>query len=336
MGDRLSLGSTVNIIMRKGIKIGILHNPNSRNGSLWYKKQISTLGKERVLAVSSKDVSEIPSALAQMANAGVTHLAIVGGDGTLDAVLTALRHYSSFENEPIIGLFNAGTTNMTFKDLGFKTYSRKPLLKFIQSAHAGRLKLKSHKPLRVQSQELKHPLLGFFLGVGAIPRAIHYTRQKYHKKGITNSLSEGAVILSSLWRLIQSSNIQEDLLLKPIQSKLTLEQGEKTSDMVMLSITSLEKLLIGLRPYKTNKEHLSIMGISHPYNNLIKNIPELHKGTKELDVMQDTNLLATQSPWCTIAFDGEWTLDGEMFQSTHNAPLEITLAAPLDFAVGAV
>lgn len=315
-------------------KVGVLYNPNSRNGLKWYNRQAPGLDPS-VLALGTETPAHIPGALTRMAQAGVTHLAVVGGDGTLDAVLTALRNNQPFTHEPVIGLFNAGTTNMTFKDVGFKTLTRRPLERFVRGAHTGRLRLKQHQPLWVHSESLQAPQVGFFLGIGAVPRAIHHTRQTYHEKGITNGVSEGAMLLGAVWRLMRRDDIEHDELLRPITCQVKTPHNQKEVEMVLLTVTSLEKLLVGLRPYRENQPSLSVMGIFHPYTNLMRQMPALLFGTRELPLENSDNITATQQDKCELAFDGEWTLDGEMFQATKGAPVRIHLASPITFAVGA-
>lgn len=320
--------------MGQAAQAGILYNPNSRHGSEWYRKQLPSLVSFNYLSKGTDSVADIPEVLAAFAKEGVTHLAVIGGDGTLDAVLTAMRNHKPFVTEPVIGLFNAGTTNMTFKDLGFKTYSRAPLARFVSGAQNGTLTTKAHQPLYVESTSLKKPLIGFFMGMAAVPRAIHQTRENYHKKGITNGISEGATVLSSIWRLIRNKDVEHDSLLKPVKNIITLDEGKHEAQTILLTVTSLEKLLVGLRPIKRNPAEVAIMGIFSPYSKLVRHLPALLFGTRRLPLTKNGNFTATTSTACELTFDGEWTLDGEMYQSTKEHPVRIRPAESFTFAVG--
>ena len=317
-------------------KVGLLYNPQSLHGAEWYNKQIHKLSAQKQpLAIGTQTPEEIPAALQKFAASSITHLAVIGGDGTLDATLTAMRNHSPFQTEPILALFNAGTTNMTFRDVGFKTRKHGPLRQFIAAAENNKLKLKQHRPLYIDSPSLTRPLYGFFLGTAAIPRAIHHTRQKYHQKGLTNSLSEGATILTSLFRLLRRKNVQQDALLAPVQNNIALDGKQKKGPAVLLMVTSLDKLLVGIKPYHGKQNQgFSVTGIFYPYGHVWQNIPTLLNGKNELPFTTNNNFIATQGQVCSLTFDGEWTLDGEMYHATSNAPLTVTQANPLTFAVG--
>ena len=320
--------------MSKTSKVGVLYNPNSRHGLSWFEKQSAQLQGSHIFAIGTKDLDDLPEALQAMAREGITHLAVIGGDGTLDAILTALRNHQPFAHEPVIALFDAGTTNMTFKDVGFKSRRRDPLREFVQGAAKNSLNVKKHRPLLIKSAALNQPLYGFFMGMAAVPRAIHQTRSKFHQKGLTNSLSEGATILTSLTRLLRQKNLETDPILSPVPIEINLDGHNKRSSATLLALTSLRKLLVGIKPYHGSNDGFSVMGIFHPCDGLFKKLPALLYGTHELPLSPDNNLAATQGHNCVLTFDGEWTLDGEMHQTTSQTPLTIEQGAPITFAVG--
>lgn len=316
--------------------VGILYNPNSRHGDAWYQKQIkrgAQIGGIHVIRTQGNEA--ILPALEKMAQQGITHLGIIGGDGTLDAILTVLRNNSLFKKEPVIALFRAGTTNMSFKDIGFKSKAFVPLRAFLKSAQNGQLRTKQHTPLMVQTLANPAPVFGFFLGAAAVPRAIHHTRRKFHTKGITNGVSEGATIGKSLWQLLRNKNIKTSPILRPVPTQITFQKEPLIeTQTIVLTLTSLNKLLLGLRPQQSQSGGFSVMGITHPYKSLFKHLPTLLFGRKPTGNEAENGYITRTTTACTLHFDGEWTLDGEMFQAKAHQPLTVTQAQPFTFAIG--
>ena len=334
-------------------KIGVIYNPSSGSGKNPLHKRLNRARHAAgVIFIETKSKADIVPALSQMATRGANLLAIVGGDGTVDAVLTALRKHKPFATEPTIAVYDGGTTNMSYLDIGYKGRSynaslagfnsrrgqtENPIVDLLKVANDGKLKTLRRSPLQVESFSLKEPLLGFFLGTVAIPRAIHHTRDTYHTKGMTNGFGQALATSGMLWRLVRG-NVNGDPILTPARTVIEHDGTTRTADTVFLTLTSLERLILGMRPLAKNAQNkgdLALMGITTPYSRFISNLPGLLAGRQTLDPELNNGAINLRTDACTLSFDGEWTLDGEIFNTTAETPLTISAAAPFTFAVGA-
>ena len=319
--------------MHKQAKVGVLYNPNSRSGAAWFDKQKKYANLDSVMVARTEKLSDVPARLEAFAKGGVTHLGVIGGDGTLDGVITHIRNHSSFAKEPVLAVFDAGTTNMSYKDVGFKARGSKQLARFINAAEKDHLATKSHQPLKVSSKSLSTPVYGFFMGMAAVPLAIHETRKKFHKKSISHGLSEGMTIAGAVWQLIRNNEMTDDSILSPVHTKITVGAQSHEADTILLTVTSLNRLLVGIHPPK-GKNPMAIMAIFSPYSNFLGHLPALLFGTRQIPFKKDGEFASQRLDACELAFEGEWTLDGEMFKATKDKPLRLSAADPFTFATG--
>ena len=73
-----------------------------------------------------RNLSDAASALAELAQREVDVVAVNGGDGTIQAVLTALFHLKPFEQLPLLAILRAGTDSAIARDVGIRGRRRVP------------------------------------------------------------------------------------------------------------------------------------------------------------------------------------------------------------------
>ena len=106
------------------IKVGIITNPRSyRNKGGLDSLSHAIAGHANVHHAVLGDVSEIPVILRDFAGRDVNLLAIVGGDGTVQATLTGLFVSRPFDTLPTLAVLPAGRTNMIAADAGIRSRS---------------------------------------------------------------------------------------------------------------------------------------------------------------------------------------------------------------------
>jgi diacylglycerol kinase (ATP) len=97
----------------------LLSNPRSFRMSMGDRlERLESLAADRgipVLHVS--DAESIAEAVAEVADAGAANMAVAGGDGTLQAVVTELLQQLPFERRPAILILGGGRTNLIARDL---------------------------------------------------------------------------------------------------------------------------------------------------------------------------------------------------------------------------
>ena len=115
--------------MAKLNKIGILSNPLSGRvkNDVTAIQDLSKSIPEGIYREASNQ-AEFKTVLEEFSNNKIEVLVIIGGDGTIHAVLSYLFSRKIFSSLPMLAIVPAGTTNMTAKD--FKI-SGKPTISFL-------------------------------------------------------------------------------------------------------------------------------------------------------------------------------------------------------------
>ena len=100
--------------------IGVLINPLS-GGNLNGLDSIRSVIHDNpgVIRHDVRTPQEVLEALLDFARRDVDLLAVNGGDGTVQAVLTSLFLHQPFRIMPLLAVLQAGTTSMTARDVGF-------------------------------------------------------------------------------------------------------------------------------------------------------------------------------------------------------------------------
>ena len=98
--------------------IGLISNPKSqgnRRGLSAIERAAEEAGIEhRILS----DMADLRPALEDLAAKGVELLVVNGGDGTLQAALTAVLEDRPFDRRPLLAVLPRGMTNMSAADIG--------------------------------------------------------------------------------------------------------------------------------------------------------------------------------------------------------------------------
>ncbi len=104
-------------------KIGVLHNPLSggNHKCLQRIRSAAAVASPEVLQQEVQTPLDVSETLADFARREVNIVVINGGDGTVQAALTALFHKNCFETMPLLAVLrSAGTTSMIAGDIGLK------------------------------------------------------------------------------------------------------------------------------------------------------------------------------------------------------------------------
>jgi hypothetical protein len=185
-------------------RIGVLINPLSggnRNGLAATRNTIA--GYPQVVQSDVQTPQDVLNALLDFARKDVNLVAVSGGDGTVQAVLTALFHNRPFEKFPLLTVLQSGTASMTARDVGFLGSQVKALQKLFRWAQTG-----DGKPSKIRRPVLRvaapgHPIrYGMFFGAAAIYQGIQYFHRNVNGRGFRGEVGPGLTILRFLWALV--------------------------------------------------------------------------------------------------------------------------------------
>ena len=231
--------------------IGVISNAHS-------KRNRDTLGDlsgllhdhPQVKHLAFHDISDLTECLREMAAAGVTHLCISGGDGTVQASISALINEKPFAEMPKLSLLSGGMTNVIARDLGETDLPAPHLKRLIERVEAG----DPGEPVERHVMTLDlfdggPPIHGFLLGAIAFYQGTILGRRKVHGMGFTQSLASKIGILLSVLRVLwygpgDRSGFHGERVALSLDGKEGAPQ-----DLFLLVATTLTQILPGIKPF---------------------------------------------------------------------------------------
>ncbi len=313
------------------ITIGMITNPRSggnRKGNGEVRKFLArNPGIHYAEAVTPADVDAV---LAHFSGRNVDLLVVNGGDGTVQAVLTALYGRALSHRPPLLALLRAGTASMLARDVGVAGEPSAALAKILAwSMDAGRNRSLVHERpvLRVSQEADTEPICGMFFGAGAIPLAIDICHGSMNPNGVRGELMPGLILA----RLLLAALTGNEKLLPATDMGISLDEtlGRRNSYLFAM-VSTLERLFLGLHPFWGKEPaplHFTALKMKPPY--LLCNLPFLLWGRRTATASPENGFFSHNVGQITLDFRGRFTLDGELFEA--RAPLTIEAAGPARF-----
>jgi len=296
-------------------RVGVISNPLSgrnRRGGLD--------GIRRLLQnhpdISHREVhtpGEAREALDAFAAEDVNLLAVNSGDGTIQAVLTLLFTGNGFRSMPRLALLRGGTTNMTHQDLGLPGSGVDALSRLLNWLHhgEGEALIRRRSILKVQTAACAHPLYGLFFGAACIYKGIQFFHSRIRRWGWSGDPAHLLILGRFLWALAQ----RQDALVAPARMVLRADScGVVSQDALLLLITTLDRLILGLRPFwgpGGGPLRLTVVG-ARP-RGLLRALPSLVCGRGGSWAAPANGYLSCRARDIRLEMKGGFALDGELF-----------------------
>jgi len=320
--------------VKGGQPVGLISNPNSgRNRKHLRAIERIVANHPRVHHCPTPGAADIPAALSMLAERSVEVLAINGGDGTVARVLTHLLEDAPFERLPLIALLPGGTTNMNAGDVGLRGGLVSAVQRLCRWADDDRSKgrLLRRAILRVDPGAGQPVAYGMFFGTGAIIHGIEYCRARIHTKGVANEIGPGLAMVRTMWGIARADR----RFSHPVSVSVAFGNAppEPAEDILILLVSSLERLFLGMRPYWGKEdEPLHVSMIRAGAEHLLRNLPALLRGKPGHHAGVAAGYRSRNVGRISLTLDGPYTLDGEMYQASRRAgPVIITDGGPVTF-----
>lgn len=305
LADPIKSGRTPNI--------GVLINPLS-GGNLNGLGSIRSVidDNPRVIHRDVQTPQEVLDALLDFSRRNVDLLAVNGGDGTVQAVLTNLYLHQPFSVMPLLAVLQSGTTSMTARDVGFSGSRIRSLQKLFKWAVTG-----DGEPTIVQRPVLQvqapghQTYYGMFFGASAIYQGIEYFHRKINTKGLRGELGPGITILRFLWSALR----QRSGFIPPIPVSVTVdEKPPQNFDSFVVLVSTLERLFLGIHPYwgiESGPLHYTAVR-AYP-RHLLMALPALLRGHRSHVGTNENGFYSHNAHEIKLFLDGGFTLDGQLY-----------------------
>lgn len=272
----------------------------------------------------------LAGALKECAASGIDHLVIAGGDGTVQAAINHLFNSGDWTTLPTLSIIPAGTTNMTAADIGATGNPHRCLEKLLQTiASQSRLQLVTRSALRIQQQD-RTPVHGMFFGAGLIARGSDLFHRRIKKTGATGESLSALVILHLLTGLFSG---RKEGMWSPVPLTMRDDGGQdQRGKTLMLLASTLDRLLLGMRPYwGTGEGLIHTTRIADSPRRLGSALIKILSGKGERLLSAD-GYYSRNNHWLELSMDAEYIIDGEFFScAVDKGPLHISATSPLRF-----
>lgn len=315
-------------------RIGLIVNPLShsvrRKGSVL--SQISSSLPDALL-LQIDDFSRLPEQLAHLAADPLTAVFIEGGDGTLQAVLSAWPGLGEGRAPlPGFAILPGGSTNLAYKVAGFRSRSPDHLQQRVIAITGGaEMPSSDLRALRVEGTEGGRPQIGMLLSTGSLARAMIYTQKHLHGDGHRGSLAVGEAAA----RFVLSPERYLDEEGQPI-----LRPGELGVDSPAFSLrgrhalslmTTLPTLSLGLKPFwGQGAGAIKYTHAAWPIAGFRRAFLKILAGASGSGMLQH-GLNSYCADLIELTCAEPVVLDGEILHLPDNARIRITPTSPIRF-----
>ena len=293
--------------------------------NLRHGEAVTALAKEAGIRVfEARDLEEISRALHTIAAAEPDLLIVSGGDGTVSAVVQAMRRERMFAKEPMLALLRGGSTNMIQNDVGLKGKplgAMRRLIEELEQDLAG-TDVVSRAPLCVRNGDGKLEERGFFWAAGALPRVTATTQAGYAEGANRGVIGESFALLGVMKSLLLGG-ASRDPRLAPSEISWQREDAAATDSAgkrLFVFVTTLDRLILRLVPGGSG-DGLKLVSLKHPHKggDLLSYL--LARGRPDVNRRSSSSFEFEEGSELALKFTGDWVLDGEFFKGNPDSTL---------------
>lgn len=317
------------------MKLALIHHPHSGYNRRYPRRVLAAAEQAGIPCWQVTSREEIESALREIGAQNVEALIVNGGDGTVDNVVTCLRHGRHFADEPMLALLAGGTTNMIARDVGSRGRPEQALLRLAAAAKAGGTGERLQRvPLAILGTTAAVAPLGFFLAGGALPGLLRKVKEGLHARGFVGWGGEAMALLQAGARLM-AGDLRRDPLMAPRPLSWTMSAAStkppilEQDETVLYFITTLDRLVLGINTRRVTP-NLRFVALRFPYTWIALSLRQLLRGWS-VDRL-GRNFVFREGQRIALQFEGDLVLDGEpVLIGPGPVSIEVEAGTPLTF-----
>lgn len=314
--------------------VAIISNPGSTTNRASLPQMRAFIeANSGIVHVEFKDFADIPEALAMCKRADPSVLVINGGDGTIQATLSALVHHRPFgDRPPLVAVLPGGKTNMIAKDLGMRGSPISVLRKILELVKSGKLEERRTRRalIGLNLGDGSPTVYGMFFGASGIVSGIEACRAHVYPLKLPDILSHVATTALMMFGVfIQGNSPNSVIHSEPM--RINLKGGgiiDGTFFVVMAS--TLNRLIMGTDPFTSQgMGSIKFTAIEHRRATAVRSIFALLTG--RLGKAQIAGVHYRRADVIRIFTEEMVTLDGEMFTPQLGEPIVLDGSQAMDF-----
>ena len=304
------------------MRLGVISNPLSggnRKGLGAVQKALA--GRPGVVHREARTPDDAAWVVDRFADARVDVIAINGGDGTIQAVLTALFRSRRYEKPPLLAVLRSGTDSIIAEDIGLKGSRDRGLRRLLDwmEARGGRFGVEQRPVLRVETAAGRAPLYGLIFGAAAVFQGIQYCKRRIYTLGLHGEIAPSLTLARFLLAVLR----RDTRVCSPVPITIRLDQAPPLQgDFLLLYISTLERLFLGLRPHWGAEDApLHLTAVSGRPRRFLRALPALARGRKSRWGTPENGYFSHNAHEIRLSMGSGFILDGELYapDPRHNA-----------------
>jgi len=322
-------------------RFAVISNPRSqrnRQGALDAVKAV-VADHPGVRHEDIHDFDDLGPLIVNLIRDDVETIAVNGGDGTVQAVLTELARRDLNGRAPKLAVLAGGMTNVIAKDVGLDGPPAKGLKRLLTATD-----VKSHasgaatataivtRPLiGLALRPDEPPVYGMFFGAAGFYQAVKLANDKVRKRGVAGSMASASTLALSLSRLLLGRSNADDPLYRGEPMTIGLDGADGAEAPYLLLIaTTLDRLILGLSPFwgddggaTRDGRTIRYTSIDFPPKRLARALLPVLRG-KPADWMAEGGYQSGSVQDMVIEIKSPVVLDGEIFHPDPAVPVRLT------------
>jgi diacylglycerol kinase (ATP) len=304
------------------IRIGLISNPRSQRN----RRDMPPL-RELVrrhgdlLHVELDRIDATAEALQDFARREVALVAVSGGDGTVQKVITELLNGGALGAVPRLAILPGGMTNLIAADVGMRGRPLQALARLCAMGPAPGGETLVRPVISLQRVPGEAPIHGMFMGTAAFYHGIMLAREKVHPLGAERHLAAAMGLGLSLLRLVTGRGGAGGLLRG---ERIAIGLGDappQAGDYLLLMATTLRRLILGLMPFWEGGEGaLRFTTIGYPPRRLGRALLPVLRG-RPRPWMLANGYSSTRAHECRLTLDCPIVFDGEFVRPDPAIPV---------------
>ena len=315
-------------------RIGLIVNPLShtvkRKGSV-LERAHAALANTSLIRI--EDFTELPGQLERLCEEEISAVFVEGGDGSLQAVLSAWPGLAAGAVLlPDFAILPGGSTNLAYKIAGLRRGTVSEIVDYISANRAGKPTTRtSLSALRVESAAFAQPLIGMLLSTGSLARAMIYTQQQIHGEGHRGSFA----VAEAAARFVLAPEAYQDTdgapILRPSPLAAVSTSFQVQGDHALSLMTTLPSLSLGLKPFwGSGAGAIAFTHAEWPISGFRSAFLKMLGGATGPEMARH-GLTSYRTDSIELTTTGAIVLDGELLQLGANAHITVTPTPPIKF-----
>jgi len=314
------------VALARPLRVGIISNPrsgqNARKGLLIGIDEL-LFGYPHVQHRRAASLHDMAEAADDLTRQGVDVLVTNGGDGTLQAILTALLGQAR-DSLPVLAVLPGGTSNVSARNIGYGKRPLRSLRALLHGANTGRLagRLQPHPVLCVETE--KERQYGMMFGSGAVYHGIGFAHKEIGSRGVHGQALGTLGIATFAINLLMG---RSDDLFPPMQADISIDGQALPKEIYLATLAStMDRQIVGIRPYwGQGPGAVRITILRQQPSQVARTIVALFQKTKPPQLNPSAGWRSVNADEVELTIDSGFTVDGELFH-LEEATQRITLS----------